>query len=100
MRFKQAHLFELSLPLDQDPRELEKQLIPLAFTPCLPSLPISYGWVSPFDQEDAPLVQPINRHGLVCMQMEVKILPAVVVRQALVEKIKDIESTQDRCLST
>jgi len=97
--FKQAKLFQLSDTIPYDADALEDQIVPLEFTPCLPSLPFSYGWVSPIDKEEAPLVHAANHYLLICMQLEEKILPAVVIRQALIEKIKDIESTQGRKVS-
>ena len=99
MWFKQAQIFKLSAPVLSDLNALEEQLAKLEFTPCLPSLPFSYGWTSPIDKDEAPLVHAVNHHLLICMQLEEKILPAIVVRQALNEKIRNIESTQARKVS-
>lgn len=96
MWFKQAQIFNLSAPVLNDPHALEEQLTPLEFNPCLPRLPFSTGWVSPMDEEEAPLVHANHHYLLLCMQLEEKILPAIVVRQALAEKIKDIEKKQSR----
>jgi recombination associated protein RdgC len=99
MLFKQAQIFRLSAPVLSDRNALEEQLTKLEYTPCLPSLPFSYGWVSPIDNDEAPLVHVVNRHFLICMQVEEKILPAIVVRQELNKKIKEIECTQGRKVS-
>lgn len=99
MWFKQAQIFQLS-SLNRDSEILEKQLALLEFKACLPSFPFSYGWVSPLEQENAPLVHVAHGCMLICMQLEEKILPAVVVRQELQENIKRIEAEQNRKVSS
>jgi recombination associated protein RdgC len=96
MWFKQIQLFRLTDTIAYSPDYLMTQLDPLAFIPCLPSMPTSAGWVPPLDDEGAPLVHAANGRMMLCMQVEEKILPATVVRQALYEKIKKIELAEDR----
>lgn len=96
MWFKQAQIFQLQTSIAYDAQTLEKQLEPLAFRPCLATFPFSYGWVSPVDEDDAPLVHASNGHLLICLQVEEKVLPAVVVRQELDKKIKNLETLRDR----
>lgn len=95
MWFKQLQIYKLpkiSLSLEEITEKLEQ----LAFTPCLPSFPYSTGWISPVDEEDAPILRTINGCIMVCIQIEEKILPNIVVTQELKEKIKQIETGQDR----
>jgi recombination associated protein RdgC len=96
MRFKQLQLFQLldsaRYPLDA----LLERLEPLAFKPCLPSMPTSSGWVSPLDEENAPLARSANGYIMLCMQIEEKILPATVIRQEMERKIKKIEAMEER----
>jgi len=99
MWFKQAQIFQLSKPISSDIAALEEQLESLVFRPCLPSIPSSHGWVSPIDKENAPLVHAANGYLLICMQLEEKVLPAIVVRQALNEKIKELVAEQNRKIS-
>lgn len=96
MWFKQATLFQFSRPLKMDQNELAEALAPLTFSPCLPSLPTSVGWVSPLDVADGPLVYGNHRYWMVCMQFEEKILPAAVIKQALQEKVEKIEQDEAR----
>jgi recombination associated protein RdgC len=97
MWFKQILLFQITNPIAYAPEKLCEQLEPLAFTPCLPSLPSSSGWVSPIvDDETAPLVHAANGKLMLCLQIEEKILPATVVRQAVEEKVKKIQARDDR----
>lgn len=96
MWFKQIQFFQLTDSLSYSPDALAEKLQPLAFTSCLPSFQSSIGWTSPFDDDNAPLVHGVNGYMMICMQIEEKILPATVIRQALADKIKQIETEQDR----
>lgn len=96
MWFKQIQLFQLPDSIRFAPDEVTAQLEPFCFTPCLPSFPSSFGWVSPFDDENSPLVHSLNGYIMLCLQIEEKILPATVIRHELNEKIKRIEASGDR----
>lgn len=98
MLFKQIQLFRFSNANSSFYEQLNEKLLLLQFQPCLPSLPVSAGWVSPVEEENAPMTEQINHRLMICMQIEEKILPAVVVRQALEAKVKEWEIKQDRKL--
>jgi len=98
MWFKQAQIFKFekgSFGLEG----LEGQLAQLPFSPCPSGLPISQGWISPTDEEDAPLVYTAKEFLLICLQTEAKLLPAKILRQKLNEKVKEIQLAQDRKVS-
>lgn len=99
MWFKHALVYQLSNPISYDPDQLADWLSPLAFTPCMPSFPISYGWVSPITNEDSPLVHAAHGYLMICLQIEEKILPTTVVNQTLQKKIKEIENQFERKVS-
>jgi recombination associated protein RdgC len=96
MWFKQAQLFQLTDSFRYTPITLVEKLDELAFEECLPSMPYGAGWVSPVDEEGAPLVQSMNGYMMICLQIEEKILPPIVVRQELLKKIKQIENSENR----
>lgn len=96
MWFKQVQLFQLTSPVAYDAENLDKRLANLAFTPCLPSLASSHGWYPPIGNKDAPLVHPANGYLMICLQCEDKILPAPVLRQAVQDKVQEIEHEDDR----
>jgi len=98
MWFKQASLFQFTKSLKMNQAELSSALSPLSFTPCLPSLPSSMGWVSPIDQNDSQLVYGSKKYWMICLQLEEKLLPAGVIRQALDEKIEEIEKKESRAV--
>ncbi len=97
--FKQAQLFQLTSKLSDSPDDLIEKLEKLKFKPCRPSMQFSMGWVSPIDEEDEPLVQTTHGRTMVCLQIEEKILPPIVIRQALAKKIKEIEKAESRKIS-
>ena len=96
MLFKQIQLYQLNDSFNCSSKNIEQSLDRLLFSPCLPSLPFSTGWVPVIDEEDAPLTRTISNCTIFCAQFEEKILPASVIRRALAEKIKQIEEAQNR----
>lgn len=96
MLFKQMQLFQLIHSQSYFYDELIAKLQLLPFQPCLLSLPLSAGWVAPVEEEGAPLAEQINQRLMICMQVEERILPAAVVRQALQEKVKQLEAAAGR----
>lgn len=96
MWFKQASLFQFTRHIKLTQEQFSAALEPLVFTPCLPSLPASVGWISPLAQIDGPLVYGNKRFWAICFQFEEKILPTSVIRQALNEKVEEIEKKESR----
>ncbi len=95
MLFKQSRIFQLN-DSHLTPDTLIKKLEALEFRPCRPTAHQGLGWVSPLDEENAPLVHTVNGYLIICLQVEEKILPAIVVRQELNKKIKEIEQLENR----
>lgn len=98
MWLKQIQLFQLNHLVKFSLNDLKEKMEQLVFTPCLPSMPQSSGWVSPIDEDSMPLVRSINDNIMLCLQVEEKILPATVIRQELAEVIKQIENSENRKL--
>ncbi|MBV9575835.1 MAG: recombination-associated protein RdgC, partial [Gammaproteobacteria bacterium] len=95
--FKQAQLFQLEQAIKSSD-DLNKKLAAFSFSPCLPSLQKSIGWVPPIEDEADSLVCAANNYLMICLQIEEKILPSIVVQQALTETIKQIETSENRKL--
>lgn len=96
MWFKHVTLYRFTKPLRMDQQTLSDALGPLSFSPCLPALPSSLGWVSPIENIDNQLVYGGKRFWMICLQFEDKILPASVIRQAVDEKVLEIEQKEAR----
>lgn len=102
MWFKQAQLFQFDQTVSSDVDELSTQLEALAFTDCLPNLPSSCGFIPPLiedDSEEEPLlVYSAQQYVMLCLQIEEKLLPASVVRQAALDKIEELEKMHGKKL--
>lgn len=98
MWFKRASFYQVKTPITCSYEALSELLEPLIFTPCLPSLPSSVGWVPPLAAESGQglLVHPGQDAWLLCLQFEEKILPATVVREAVNARIAEIKEKEDR----
>ncbi len=96
MWFKQIQIFQLSSRFKHEASDINNRLEPFAFQACLPSMPSSMGWVSPIDEENAPLTRGLNGCFMITLQIEEKILPASVVNHNLKDKIKQIELNEAR----
>ena len=95
MWFKKAQIFKFTEKTNFTVEGLQEQLLQLEFTPCPAGLPATQGWIAPSD-EDENLVYAAGEFLLICLQVETKILPASVVMQSLKERVKLIESKQER----
>lgn len=98
MLFRQIQLFQLAPSSTYFYDQLIEKLQLLTFQPCLPSLPLSAGWVAPIEEEGSALAEQINNRLMICMQVEERILPASVVRHELKEKVKQLEISKSRKL--
>lgn len=96
MLFKQIQIFQITHSQTYFYDELIAKLQSLPFQPCLPTLPISVGWATPVEEDGAPMAEQINQRLMICMQTEERILPSAVVRQSLIEKVKQLEAVNHR----
>ncbi len=96
MWFKQVSVFELSKKIPFKTAELEESLSLVPYKPAGPSQPHTHGWVSPQGLKHDSFVYAANSCLMFCLKLEEKLLPATIVRQAVDEKVKQIETDYDR----
>ena len=96
MLFKQIQIFNVNQAISIKTSSLLPKLEALQFTSCLPSFSSSCGWTAPLQEEHSPLVHQVGRYLVFCVKHEDKILPASVVRDAVEDKIKEIEKKESR----
>ena len=96
MWFKNLSLFRLveSLPLTVE--GLATQLEQRAFQPCPSHQPSTTGWTPPLGRKARDQVHAVAGRWLLCLRTEEKVLPPIVVNQALAERIALIEDEQRR----
>ncbi|WP_406666375.1 recombination-associated protein RdgC [Gallaecimonas sp. GXIMD1310] len=96
MWFKNLLLYRLTKPLSLD-ASFPEQLAGQRFAPCGSQDVARYGFVSPLSRrEDGELAHQADGNWLLCVRQEEKLLPAGVIKDALDEKVTDIEREQGR----
>src|SRR4051812_25459196 len=97
MWFKNLLIYRLTQDLPVDAEALETALATKLARPCASQELTTYGFVAPFGKgEDAPLVHVSGDFLLIAARKEERILPGSVVRDAVKEKVEEIEAEQMR----
>lgn len=91
MWFRNLTVFRLVEPFPLTAEELAARLEQRAFQPC-PSHQLSAaGWVPPLGRKARDLVHAAAGRLMVCLRIEEKLLPSIVVNQAVAERVALIE---------
>ncbi len=96
MWFKNLQLFRFLKPCTLTAESLEQQLATHRFHPCGSLELHSVGWIPPLGEETNALVHENNHCLIFAIRRQERILPATVVRDLVNEKIKKIETEQQR----
>ncbi|RJG10014.1 recombination-associated protein RdgC [Pseudomonas cavernicola] len=97
MWFRNLLVYRLTQDLPFDAQALETALAAKPARPCASQELTTYGFIAPFGKgEDAPLVHVSQDFMLIAARKEDRILPGSVVRDALKEKVDEIEAEQMR----
>jgi recombination associated protein RdgC len=97
MFFKNLTLYRITQAIDFSAAALEEALATKPARACASQELTTYGFTAPFGKgEDAPLVHVSGDFLLVCARKEERILPGNVVRDAVKEKVEEIEADQMR----
>ncbi|SDF73355.1 recombination-associated protein RdgC [Phytopseudomonas seleniipraecipitans] len=97
MWFRNLLVYRLTQDVPFDTEALEKALAAKPARPCASQELATYGFVAPFGKgEDAPLVHVSQGFLLISARKEERILPGSVVKDAVKEKVDEIENEQMR----
>ncbi|WP_137818440.1 MULTISPECIES: recombination-associated protein RdgC [unclassified Pseudomonas] len=97
MWFRNLLVYRLTQDLPFDAQALETALAAKPARPCASQELSTYGFIAPFGKgEDAPLAHVSQDFMLIAARKEDRILPGSVVRDALKEKVEEIEAEQMR----
>ncbi|EMN3634455.1 recombination-associated protein RdgC [Pseudomonas aeruginosa] len=97
MWFRNLLIYRLTQSIDLDPEVLGKALAAKPARSCANQELSTYGFIAPLGKgDDAPLVHASQGYLLIGTRKEERILPSSVVKDALKEKIDEIESEQMR----
>ncbi|URI09985.1 recombination-associated protein RdgC [Aquincola tertiaricarbonis] len=94
--FKNLIVYRIAPEWTADPAQLEAALDKMRFVPCTPTQPMSAGWVEPRGVAHAPLVEVVDGHWLLKLQVEHKTVPGAVVRRRAEEMAAQIEQQTGR----
>lgn len=94
MWFRNLRLYRLPRDWDIDSAQLEKALANLPLNHCGGLDMVSRGWV--YGRDEGEFVHVVNRHWLLALGVEQKLLPTSVVRQEAQERAAHIEAEQGR----
>lgn len=94
MWFRNLRLYRLPRDWDIDSAQLEKALAQMPLNRCGGLDMISRGWV--YARDEGEFVHVVNRHWLLALGVEQKLLPTSVVRQEAQERAARIEAEQGR----
>jgi len=94
--FKNLTVYRLGADWQPSRDEVETALAKGQFLPCGPSEPLAIGWVPPRGVEHAPLVEVIDGHLHLKLQIESKVLPGSVVKERVDEIAAEIEEQTGR----
>lgn len=96
MWFKNLYIVQLTDPFAFTAEELAEKLLDHCAKPCGVLQEFSYGWTPPLGRNSEMLVHSISHFHLIAVRKESKLLPASIVRDALNEKVAELEQLHGR----
>ncbi|TKB44490.1 recombination-associated protein RdgC [Thalassotalea mangrovi] len=96
MWFKNLYIFAFTRPFTINEDELESQLQENQFRPCGKTEMSHFGWSNALGKHGQRLLHHANGCFLLSARKEEKILPASVVKEALDEKVEQLEQEHSR----
>jgi recombination associated protein RdgC len=94
--FKNLMIYRMSAGWPEVVATLEDALEDARFTECGASQEKSVGWVEPRGHEHGALVEVVGGQWLLKLMIEVKVIPASVVKRKVQEQLDHIEATTGR----
>ena len=96
MWFKNLYLYEFEKEFDQDADSLHEALSKKPFTECSATQRESMGWIPPLGKNSEAYSHAANNFILLTMARQERLLPASVVREALQERVADLQERENR----
>ncbi len=96
MWFKNLHVYRFPEHFSLTADELEEKLSEKRFQSCARQADKTLGWVSPIHRHKQYLVHAAGGCVLFCMRKEQKMIPASTVKEALEEKVLELEQELGR----
>jgi len=100
MWFKNLYLFKFEQDFSLNAEELHDELSAKPFAPCSATQRESLGWLPPLGKNTSSYTHASNNYILISMARQERILPTTVIKEALQEKVEEIEEAEDRKVSS
>lgn len=94
--FKNVMVYRIVSPWRTTQAQLESALQEDSFVPCGASQEKSVGWVEPRGEAHGALVEVVDGQWLLKQMIEVKAVPASVVKRKVLEQVQEIEARTGR----
>ena len=94
--FKNLTLFRLPANAIPSPETLDAALDGARLRPPGPQELATFGFISPFGRNHEQLQHRIDRHSLISLGSDARLLPSQVVNQTLAERLDELESQRGR----
>lgn len=96
MWFNNLLCYRFSSPFTVDAEQLETALQQDVFRPCNSQEVSTFGWAKPLGKKGELLHHAGQRSFLVCAKKEEKVIPGTVVKEALDDKVAQVEAAESR----
>lgn len=96
MWFNNVRLYSFTKAFQLNAEQLEEKLQEFTFRPCSSVDHSQYGWVSPLGRSGEMMTHALGDYIMICGQKQEKILPAAVIREAVEDKVEELEARQGR----
>ncbi|WP_394128779.1 recombination-associated protein RdgC [Shewanella maritima] len=96
MWFKNLTLYRFNKPFTTDTESLESALSDFTFSPCTSQDVSKFGFSYALGKQGQALVHSAENRHLISVTKEEKILPSQVIKEALDEKVAEIEAAESR----
>ena len=96
MWFKNLRIYRFTHPFELTPEDMEPLLAEKAFHPCGSQDVSKYGWVPPLGDQSTQFTHSSNGYILLCAQQQDKVIPGSVIKEALNEKVAQLENKEAR----
>lgn len=99
MWFKNISAYRLAAGFEPGVEEFEQRLQEYIFQPCGNYELKRGGWAPPLGQDSEMLVHVAGKCWMICLQIQDRVLPASVIRDAVVERAEKISGREGRVVS-
>lgn len=96
MWFKNLRVYRFTEAFPYQPEVLNEALAKNVFKPCGSLDLTKYGWSKPLGHSGTEYVHAANGYIMLCAKRQEKVIPSAVIKEALEEKILEINSSEDR----